>query len=156
LDRLLHSRIVRDLRADISAEAGARQTYESLIKACTDEKTKKVLHHLLTREITHANMFMSALAAMGKLTDPMFGNISPDDTVKLVFNLSHGEDARGPWNEAPDFDYIADPQPKGGFPPHPSIPMMNFTIPKRSISSARSKTLCHKPRRACLFFNSIP
>jgi Mn-containing catalase len=33
--------VVRDLRANISAEAGARQTYESLIKACDDEGTKK-------------------------------------------------------------------------------------------------------------------
>jgi hypothetical protein len=41
--------VVRDLRADISAEAVARQTYEALIKRCDDEGTKKVLVHLLTR-----------------------------------------------------------------------------------------------------------
>jgi Mn-containing catalase len=58
-------------------------------------------------------MFMKALDQMGKLDDPMFGNIPPDDTVHLVFNLSQGEDARGPWNEAP-FEYIADPKPNGG------------------------------------------
>ena len=81
-------------RANISAEAGARQTYESLIKACDDEGTKKTLHHLLTREITHANMFMKALDAMGKLDDPFFGNIPPDETVKLVFNLSQDGDIR--------------------------------------------------------------
>jgi Manganese containing catalase len=80
--------VVRDLQANISAEAGARQTYESPIKACDDEGTKKTLRHLLTREITHANMFMKALDAMGKLDDPFFGNIPPDETVKLVFNLS--------------------------------------------------------------------
>ena len=91
--------VVRDLRAYISAEAGARQTYEALIKACDDEGTKKTLHHLLTREITHANMFMKALDSMGKLDDPFFGNVLPDETVKLVFNLSQ-EDVRGPWNEA--------------------------------------------------------
>src|SRR6201988_3972874 len=45
--------VIRDLRANISAEAGARQTYESLIKAWADEGTMKKLHHLLTREITH-------------------------------------------------------------------------------------------------------
>jgi hypothetical protein len=60
-------------------------SYESLIKACDDEGTKKTLHHLLTREITHANMFMKALDQMGKLDDPFFGNIPPDETVKLVF-----------------------------------------------------------------------
>jgi Mn-containing catalase len=69
--------VVRDLRANISAEAGARQTYGSLIKACDDEGTKKTLHHLLTREITHANMFMKALYQLGKLDDPFFGNIRP-------------------------------------------------------------------------------
>ncbi len=114
--------VVRDLRANIAAEAGARQTYEALIKVCEDEGTKKTLVHLLTREITHARMFMKALDAMGKLDDPMFGNIPPDDTVKLVFNLSQGGDARGPWNEAPDFDYVADPQPAGGMPPAPVNP----------------------------------
>jgi Mn-containing catalase len=35
---------------------------------------------------------------MGKLDNPFFGNIPPDETVKLVFNLSGGEDERGPWN----------------------------------------------------------
>jgi len=118
--------VVRDLRANISSEAGARQTYEALMNACDDDGTKKTLHHLLTREITHANMFMSALAAMGKLSDPMFGNVPPDGTVKLVFNLSQGEDARGPWNEAPEFDYVPDPQPQGGFPPAPINPDDEF------------------------------
>jgi Mn-containing catalase len=111
--------VVRDLRANISAEAGARQTYEALINACDDEGTKKTLVHLLTREITHGNMFMKALQSMGRLDDAMFGNVPPDDTVKLVFNLSQGEDVRGPWNEAPEFDYIADPQPHGQIPPAP-------------------------------------
>jgi len=114
--------VVRDLRADIAAEAGARQTYEALIKATDDDGTRKALTHLLTREITHANMFMKALDSMDKLTDPMFGDIKPDETVKLVFNLSQGEDRRGPWNEAPDFEYVDDPEPRGGFPPAPVNP----------------------------------
>src|SRR6201995_1054531 len=91
--------VVRDLRADIAAEAGARQTYEALIKASTDDGTTKVLTHLLTREITHAQMFMAALQRMGKLDDPYFGTIKPDETVDLVFNLSKGDDHRGPWNK---------------------------------------------------------
>jgi Mn-containing catalase len=114
--------VVRDLRANIASEAGARQTYEALIKASDDDGTRKVLTHLLTREITHANMFMKALDSMGKLTDPMFGTIAPDDTVKVVFNLSQGEDVRGPWNEAPTFDYVADPKAAGGLPPAPVNP----------------------------------
>jgi Mn-containing catalase len=114
--------VVRDLRANISAEAGARQTYEALIKACDDEGTIKTLTHLLTREITHGNMFMKALDSMGKLDDAFFGNIPPDDTVKLVFNLSQGEDARGPWNSEPDFDYVEHPEPEGGMPLPPNNP----------------------------------
>ena len=109
--------VVRDLRANIASEAGARQTYEELIKAC-DDVGKKTLTHLLTREITHANMFMKALDSMGKLTDPMFGNVPADDTVTLVFNLSQGEDER----DGPEFEYVADPEPKGGMPPAPVDP----------------------------------
>jgi Mn-containing catalase len=113
--------VVRDLRANIAAEAGARQTYEALIKHCQDEGTKKTLTHLLTREITHTQMFMKALDAMGKLTDPIFGTIAPDDTVNIVYNLSQGEDYRGPWNEG-NFHYISDPRPEGGMPPEPINP----------------------------------
>jgi Mn-containing catalase len=129
--------VVRDLRADIAAEAGARQTYESLIKACDDEGTKKTLHHLLTREITHANMFMKALDSMGKLDDPMFGTIEPDDSVRLVFNLSQGEDVRGPWNKAPDFDYIEDPEPEGGMPPAPVNPADEGHLAAKTRAKAR-------------------
>jgi Mn-containing catalase len=106
--------VVRDLRANISAEAGARQTYEALIKLAPDEGTKKTLHFLLTREISHTQMFMKALESMGKLTDPLFGNIPPDSTVDLYFNLSsNGKDERGSWNSEPTFKYIADPAPQG-------------------------------------------
>ena len=62
---------------------------------------------------------MKALDAMGKLDDPMFGKIPPDETVKLVFNLSKGADERGPWNSEPDFEYVPDPKPQGGMPPPP-------------------------------------
>jgi len=102
--------VVRDLRANIAAEAGARQTYEALIKLAPDEGTKKTLVHLLTREISHTKMFMEALDSLGKLTDPMFGNIQPDETVDIYYNLSsNGKDERGPWNSEPTFRYIADP-----------------------------------------------
>ena len=102
--------VVRDLRADIAAEAGARQTYEELIKMAPDQGTKDALVHLLTREISHTKMFMNALDSLGKLTYPFFGNIQPDDTVRLYFNLSqNGKDERGPWNSEPDFQYVAQP-----------------------------------------------
>jgi Mn-containing catalase len=130
--------VVRDLRANIASEAGARQTYEALIHACDDEGTKKTLTHLLTREITHAKMFMAALDQMGKLDDPYFGTIAPDDTVKLVFNLSQGEDARGPWNEAPAFEYVANPEPHGGMPPAPVNHDDEGAKPKTAKAPARA------------------
>lgn len=119
--------VVRDLRADIAAEAGARQTYEALLKRCEDRGTKQVLTHLLTREITHANMFMKALDSMGKLDNPMFGTVKPDETVNVVFNLSKGDDHRGPWNEGTIYDgqqieYVEDPEPHGKLPPNPVNP----------------------------------
>lgn len=102
--------VVRDLRANIGAEAGARQTYEQLIKLAPDEGTKQTLVHLLTREVSHTKMFMEALNSLGKLTDPFFGNVQPDDTVDIYYNLSqNGQDVRGPWNSDENFRYIADP-----------------------------------------------
>jgi Mn-containing catalase len=111
--------VVRDLRANIAAEAGARQTYEALIKLAPDEGTKKTLVHLLTREISHTKMFMNALNDMGKLTEPFFGNVQPDETVDLYYNLSTSTPAngssveveqRGSWNQEPDFRYVAQPE----------------------------------------------
>ncbi len=113
--------VVRDLRANIAAEAGARQTYESLIKLAPDEGTKETLVHLLTREISHTKMFMKALDSLDKLTDPFFGNVQPDETVDIYYNLSTSApengsnmeiDQRGPWNSDKDFRYIANPTPE--------------------------------------------
>lgn len=103
--------VVRDLRANIAAEAGARQTYESLIKIAPDQGTKDTLVHLLTREISHTKMFMKALDSLGKLTDPFFGDVQPDETVDIYYNLSSNgaKDERGPWNSDENFRYIADP-----------------------------------------------
>lgn len=104
--------VVRDLRANIAAEAGARQTYEELIKLAPDQGTKETLVHLLTREVSHTKMFMKALESLGKLTDPFFGNIQPDETVDIYYNLStNGQDERGPWNSDENFKYIANPVP---------------------------------------------
>jgi Mn-containing catalase len=106
--------VVRDLRADIAAEAGARQTYEALIRLSPDEGSKKALTTLLTREISHTHMFMEALRGLGKLTDPFFGNVPPDSTVNLYFNVSSDGNLRGPWNKSPAFQYIEAPKPMGG------------------------------------------
>lgn len=109
--------VVRDLRADIAAEAGARQTYEALIKLAPDSGSKKALTFLLTREVSHTQMFMKALQSLGKLEEPLFGKVKPDETVDLYFNLSKdAKDLRGPWNSEPAFRYVADPTPQGHAP----------------------------------------
>jgi len=103
--------VVRDLRADIAAEAGARETYEILLENAPDPGTKKVLHYLLTREIAHTKMFMKALESLGKLTEAVFGNVKPDETVNIYYHLSaNGAPQRGPWNQEPEFKYVADPE----------------------------------------------
>ncbi len=103
--------VVRDLRADIAAEAGALVTYETLIKLSDDDGTRRALTFLATREVAHTKMFMEALRSLNKLTDPLFGDLQPDESVNVYFNMSSGEgaDLRGPWNTEPAFRYVADP-----------------------------------------------
>ena len=114
--------VVRDLRANIAAEAGARQTYEALIKCCDDEGTKKALHHLLTREITHGNMFLKALEQHRQARRRDVRQRAARRHRQAGLQPVAGRGCRGPWNEAPDFEYIADPQPQGGIPPAPINP----------------------------------
>ncbi|MFY9640376.1 MAG: manganese catalase family protein [Rhodomicrobium sp.] len=102
----------RDLRANIAAEAGALQTYESLLAYSPDEGTTRTLRHLATREVAHTHMFMTALKSIDKLTEPLFGNLKPDETVNGYFNLStsmDGSSKRGPWNSEPAFKFVQDP-----------------------------------------------
>ncbi len=107
---------VRDLRANIAAEGGALQTYEALIPLSPDEGTMRALRHLATREVAHTHMFMKALESMNKLSDPLFGDLKPDETVNVYYNMSSrmdGSDERGPWNSEPTFKYVADPLKEG-------------------------------------------
>jgi Mn-containing catalase len=106
--------VVRDLRADIAAEGGALVTYEALLPMTDDEGTKAALRTLATREVAHAHMFMEALRSLNKFDDPLFGDLKPDDTVNVYYNLASGpgSDLRGPWNKEPAFRYVADPYPQ--------------------------------------------
>ncbi|MGO9392018.1 manganese catalase family protein [Rhodoblastus sp.] len=103
--------VVRDLRANIAAEAGALNTYEQLIAMTTDDGTRQALVHLATREVAHTHMFMEALRSMDAFEKPQFGDLTPDGTVDLFFHLhsGNGADTRGPWNSEPEFRYVADP-----------------------------------------------
>lgn len=95
-----------DLRSNISAEARAKIVYERLINLTTDPGVKDALTFLMTREIAHQKSFEKALYAIeghfppGKLPgDPRFTNTYMD--------MSHGKgDARGPWNEGPEWKFL--------------------------------------------------
>lgn len=103
-----------DLRSDIAAESRAKIVYEYLMKFTPDPLVRETLRFLMTREVAHFQMFEAALNSIpnnfppGVLqSDPRFSN--------SYFNLSNGEEIRGPWNEgqSPEFleewRYIDDP-----------------------------------------------
>jgi Mn-containing catalase len=86
-----------DLRSDIGAETRAKMVYEYLLQFTTDPYVQETLRFLMTREVAHYQMFEAALATIrpnfppGVLqSDPRYSN--------LYFNMSSGNDFRGPWN----------------------------------------------------------
>ena len=106
--------LTSDLRSDIGAETRAKMVYEYLLQFTDDAYVKETLRFLMTREVAHYQMFEAALATIqpnfppGILqTDPRYSN--------LYFNMSSGNDFRGPWNEGAStqfgetFQFISDP-----------------------------------------------
>src|SRR3982750_4230872 len=106
--------LTSDLRSDMGAETRAKMVYEYLLQFTDDPYIKETLKFLMTREVAHYQMFEAALATIqpnfpnGVLqSDPRYSN--------LYFNLSSGNDFRGPWNDGPStqfgeaFQYIEDP-----------------------------------------------
>jgi Mn-containing catalase len=104
-----------DLRSNIAAEARAKIVYERLINFTRDAGSVDALTFLMTREITHMKAFMAALDSLGK--NPLeIGEIEPDPKwVNKYFDDSTGRgdqgesDARGPWNEGGDWEYVEAP-----------------------------------------------
>jgi Mn-containing catalase len=106
--------LTADLRSDIAAETRAKMVYEYLLQFTDDPHVKETLRFLMTREVAHYQMFEAALQTIqpdfppGILqSDPRYSN--------LYFNMSSGNDFRGPWNEGPStqlgetFQFIEDP-----------------------------------------------
>src|SRR5690349_1291693 len=99
-----------DLRSNIPAEARAKIVYERLINVTDDPGIQDALGFLMTREIAHQKSFEKALHSIqpnfpqGKLPGvPQFTNV--------YYNMSDGDDARGPWNDGSDWKFVEDPQP---------------------------------------------
>lgn len=87
-----------DLRSDIAAESRAKITYEYLMQFTEDPLVKESLSFLMTREIAHFQMFSAALENIQPNFPPGILQGDPRYT-HTYFNMSKGEDARGPWNE---------------------------------------------------------
>jgi Mn-containing catalase len=129
-----------DLRSNIAAEARAKIVYERLINCTDDAGVKEALGFLMTREISHQQSFEKALYSMqpnfppGKLPGMQrFANV--------YFNMSTGTgDARGPWNNEPNFEYReAEPAVDGGNGmPEVMVSGSEATIVKQMAQRTRS------------------
>ncbi|HGA2318275.1 TPA: manganese catalase family protein [Pseudomonas putida] len=99
-----------DLRSNIAAEARAKIVYERLINVTDDPGIKDALGFLMSREIAHQMSFEKALHAI----QPNFpqGKLPGDPELnRTYFNLSKGDERRGPWNQGQDWRYVDEPHP---------------------------------------------
>lgn len=104
-----------DLRSNIAAESRAKIVYESLLKFTDDPFVQDTLRFLMTREIAHFQQFQAALGSI----EPNFPPAILQGDLRFThtyYNMSHDEDARGPWNKGKgpwekgeQWEYIDDP-----------------------------------------------
>ena len=90
--------LTSDLRSDVAAETRAKMVYEYLLQFTDDPYVKDTLRFLMTREVAHYQMFEAALQTIEPNFPPGILQGDPRYT-KLYFNMSSGNDYRGPWNE---------------------------------------------------------
>ncbi len=106
--------LTSDLRSDIAAETRAKMVYEYLLQFTDDPYVKETLRFLMTREVAHYQMFEAALGTIEPNFPP--GILQADPRYSnLYFNMSSGNDSKGPWNEGKTtvtketIEYIEDP-----------------------------------------------
>jgi Mn-containing catalase len=87
-----------DLRSNIAAESRAKIVYEYLLQFTSDPYVEETLRFLMTREISHFQMFSAALETIQPNFPPGVLQGDPRHT-HTYFNLSNGASARGPWND---------------------------------------------------------
>lgn len=106
--------ITVDLRSNMAGEARAKIGYENLLKFTEDPLVRDTLMFLMTREVTHYQQFEAALDSIQPNFPPGSLQTSPKYS-NVYFNLSKGNEAKGPWNEGPssqfgeDWQYIDKP-----------------------------------------------
>lgn len=104
-----------DLRSNIAAESRAKIVYEYLMKFTPDPLVKETLRFLMTREVAHFQMFEAALNSIEGNFPPGILQSDPRHS-NTYFNMSNGEEVRGPWNDGQspqfkeDWRYIDDPE----------------------------------------------
>jgi Mn-containing catalase len=104
-----------DLRSNIAAESRAKIVYEYLMKFTDDPHVRETLGFLMTREISHFQMFTAALADIQPNFPP--GILQGDPRFSHVyFNMSNGGNIRGAWNQGQgpwtsgeEWVYVEDP-----------------------------------------------
>jgi Mn-containing catalase len=97
-----------DLRSNIAAESRAKIVYEYLLQFTDDPLVKETLVFLMTREVSHFQMFTAALEVLQPNFPP--GSLMGDPRyTHLYTNFSQDgkTPVRGPWNEGQG------PWPKG-------------------------------------------
>ena len=95
-----------DLRSNIAAEARAKIIYERLINITGDPGVKDALGFSMTREVAHQKSFEKALYSIENNFPPGKLPGMPEFASKY-YNMSQGPgDARGPWNQGEEWEYI--------------------------------------------------
>lgn len=103
-----------DLRSNIAAESRAKIMYEYLLPFTDDADVRKTLDFLMTREVAHFQQFQAALETIKPNFPPGIFQTNPRYS-NLYYNMSKGQDARGPWNEGKstelqeEWQFIDDP-----------------------------------------------
>lgn len=90
--------LTADLRSDIGAESRAKMLYEYLMQFTDDPYVKETLRFLMTREVAHYQMFEAALQTIQPNFPPGILQGDPRHT-NTYYNMSSGNDFRGPWNQ---------------------------------------------------------
>lgn len=103
-----------DLRSNIAAESRAKIVYEYLMQFTDDPLVKESLDFLMTREVTHFQVFSAALSEITPNFPPGVLQANPRYS-HVYFNMSNGHDVRGPWNQGQgpwtegEWVYVSDP-----------------------------------------------